>query len=626
MWSLFKKKDGDSEGIFDYATDKSEELPPLMFSNGKSQADVVGEVLDAINSGNKIIFIKGVCGTGKSAIALNLSRHFEKTSIVVPIKSLQHQYEKDYMRKMFILKKNNAPLKISIIKGRNNFHCPYAGGNADAFDLPCWIELREKNMESIRKYIKENPEVDLGNFSSISDVRRMSVAPACSYWSPVFPAEMQSKVLKNVRKRRYMASCGKEFALFKRKMGCGYYDQYDAYVDSDVLIFNSMKYFLETAIGRKPKTDLEIIDECDEFLDNFANERKINLNRLLTAVSNLFPDSNENKRIIKDMIHKINLLLMDDLEDDVVKIKQTSFVPLFDLILENPYLAENEDNNYYNSVFEIIKSFEHLQDETYINFEKILKDDSQMGLFGSSQGDSVIFVNLVSINLAQKFKDIIDKNNVMVLMSGTLHSEQILKDIFGLKEFKVINAETNNPGTILKYRTGMEKNCKYANFASGIVTRKDYLKALDSCIKNAKQPTLVHINAFSDMPTESEIKEYDLKKVISREKLNELNNNKNIEQFKSREIDVLFTTKCSRGVDFPGEVCNSIVLTKYPYPNIQGLFWKILKKEQPSKFMEFYLDKARRELLQKIFRGVRFKGDHVLLLSPDDRVLNAMLK
>ena len=102
-------------------------------------------------------------------------------------------------------------------------------------------------------------------------------------------------------------------------------------------------------------------------------------------------------------------------------------------------------------------------------------------------------------------------------------------------------------------------------------------------------------------------------------------NNSQVERFKQGHIDILFTTKCSRGVDFPGEKCNSVILTKYPYPNIQGLFWKILKQEQPEKFMEFYMDKANRELIQKIARAIRFKGDHVLLFSPDSRVLDARL-
>ena len=40
-------------------------LEPLKFSNGKTQEDVVKEVLGLIEKGEKIIFIRGVCGTGK---------------------------------------------------------------------------------------------------------------------------------------------------------------------------------------------------------------------------------------------------------------------------------------------------------------------------------------------------------------------------------------------------------------------------------------------------------------------------------------------------------------------------------------------------------------------------------
>ena len=38
---------------------------------------------------------------------------------------------------------------------------------------------------------------------------------------------------------------------------------------------------------------------------------------------------------------------------------------------------------------------------------------------------------------------------------------------------------------------------------------------------------------------------------------------------------------------------------------------------------DFYKDKARRELLQRVYRGLRSKDDHVFLLSPDDRVLRS---
>ncbi len=548
-----------------------------------------------------------------SAIALNIAKHFEKTSIVVPIKSLQRQYEEDYTDNKFILKEDNNQLSISIIKGRNNFPCPFLGGTADAEDLPCKIELREQNSEKLKQYVKQNPYVDEASFQTSSDVRRMSVAPCCPYWSPVLPSEVKSASLKDAKKHEYKSISG-EYALFQRKKGCKYYDQYKSYKTADVLIFNAQKYLLETIIGRKPKTDLDIIDECDDFLDSFAAEKSLNLNRLINALSALNPQEQEKRTTIKNIVKIANDLLFD-FETDLDLIKNTPAKQLIELIIDNPYLAEDEDANYYNTALEICKSFEKLLDETYIS---------------TQQTKNAKLITLVTINLEEQFTELLNTTNNLVLMSGTLHSEQVLKDIFGIDNFKTIEAETKTQGTISKFRTGLEKNCKYANFKSGLVTREDYLRALEACVQNAEPPCLVHIVNFNDLPSELEKAEFNLEKTITREKIQEMQrqdkNNKQVQKFKSGEIDILFTTKCSRGVDFPGEQCKSIILTKYPYPNIQSLFWKILKQQQPHKFLEFYLDKANRELLQKIYRGLRFDQDHILLLSPDSRVLDARLR
>ena len=103
------------------------------------------------------------------------------------------------------------------------------------------------------------------------------------------------------------------------------------------------------------------------------------------------------------------------------------------------------------------------------------------------------------------------------------------------------------------------------------------------------------------------------------------NTGKLVDSFKSGEIDILFSTRCARGIDFPGEQCNSIVFTKYPNPNVQDAFWRILYKTNPQNYWSFYKDKAKRELWQKIYRGLRFKEDHVYVLSPDSRVLASFL-
>jgi Rad3-related DNA helicase len=117
---------------------------------------------------------------------------------------------------------------------------------------------------------------------------------------------------------------------------------------------------------------------------------------------------------------------------------------------------------------------------------------------------------------------------------------------------------------------------------------------------------------------------------MSREKISEMQKEdkegKIIDDFKNGETDILFTTRCARGIDFPGEQCNSVVFTKYPNPDVQGAFWKILKQTKPQYYWSFYHDKARRDLFQKIYRGLRFKDDHIFLLSPDERVLKAFEK
>ncbi|MBI2004242.1 DEAD/DEAH box helicase family protein [Candidatus Pacearchaeota archaeon] len=186
-------------------------LPPLKFSNGKTQEDIVNEVLNSIKNGEKIIFIHGVCGTGKSAIALNLAKELGKSAIVVPIKNLQMQYKKDYENEKYLLKNNGEKLKISVITGRQNHKCKFLEENKDAIPkikkevnaklhdiffgkkdeieknfgedesadnkyLPCKIEIKEKNIQKIKKYLAQNSDINIKNFSQLKDVKRVSVA------------------------------------------------------------------------------------------------------------------------------------------------------------------------------------------------------------------------------------------------------------------------------------------------------------------------------------------------------------------------------------------------------------------------------------------------------------------
>lgn len=633
-WSLFEE---------------GREQKPLVFSNGKTQEDVVNEVIESIRRGHKVIFIKGVCGTGKSAIALNLAKEFGRASVVVPIKNLQKQYEEDYTNKKYLLKSNGEKLKIKVITGRSNHKCPFIQENPEDFepekvfrsernsklndfwkrmtnkveekedfscdnnDLPCKVQIMEKNRRVIRRYLEKNNKLNFNDFSSIKNVKRMSIAPVCPYWSPIVPADVSLSI--GAEKKNYEGLENVKYSIYQRKKGCSYYDQFESYVNADTLIFNSEKYKIETLMNRKPATDIEIIDECDEFLDSLSNEKIINFNRLGFALGSVFSEKvemvNEITRLTDEIMHD-KVLETHAFNREIIPLKNSKINELLKIFLDSDFMnnVECDEENYCYHLEEVARTFRHFVDETYLSFEK--EDDK-------------IIAKLVTINLEKRFKEMLDKNKAIVMMSGTIHSEKVLKDIFGLENFKIIEAETKTPGKITKISTGVEFNCKYENFRENRISRKHYFNVLSDCIDMAKKPLLIHVNSFNDLPTDMEAEGYGLK-IMTKEKLLKMQSEdkvgKIVQDFKDGKKDILYTTRCGRGIDFPGSMCNSIIITKFPYPNVGSLFLKILKLTKPRHYTEFYLDKARREFLQKIYRGLRSEKDHIYLLSPDIRVLD----
>ncbi len=599
-------------------------LAPLAYSNGKTQEDIVQEVFNLIKEGKKIVFVHGVCGTGKSAIALNLARLLGRASVVVPVKNLQKQYEEDYTKKKYILKPNGMKMKIAVITGRDNHDSIIQPGVscADPF-LPDTILITEKNKDKILKYYNQNPLIQHKMLPNIRRLRRISIAPSNPHWSPIRPAEFELSQLTDAERKRYRGVFGREFIFYHRKEGCSYYDQFQAYLDADVIIFNAAKYEIEMAIGRKPETAVDIIDEADAFLDNFSREDSLNLSYLAGSLQTLFPEY-EDAQIALEKIKELlsfelkNKLALGIDEQQIFPLKETITGKVLKLLLNSDALQAEislDEMHYSNKALETAFNFDELFDDTYVTYNKNDKD---------------VHAHLVTTNVAKRFSELCEKTKALVLMAGTLHSEIVLKNVFGIKDFAIVEAETKMPGTTEIYETGYEFNCEHKNLNSGKHKRKEYLLALSSCLEKAKKPVLVHVNAFEDLPTELELQEYSIGNIISREKLQALQAEDKtgdiVSRFKAKLLDTLFSTKCSRGVDFPGDTCNSVVFTKYPNPNTQDIFWKILKRTHLYFFWSFYKDKARREFMQRLYRALRSKDDHVYVLSPDSRVLDAAKK
>ena len=598
-------------------------MPPLKFSNNKTQEDVVEEVVNLIKGGTKIIFMHGVCGTGKSAIALNIARVLGKAAVVVPVKGLQRQYKEDYMEDMFLLKENGEKLKISMITGRANHDSVFEPGIscADPY-LPDTIQIIERNFRKIKEYYEKNPFIEHKNIYDLTKLKRISIAPVNPYWSPIIPSKYTMN-LPDAKKKLYKGLRDTEFIFYHRKKGCSYYDQYDAYFDSDVIIFNAAKYKIETAMDRKPETEIDIIDEADEFLDSFSNQSELNLTRLKHSLASLYSEHEDIMDIIDKMIELIKLEEKNKKatgidENKIFHIDDTNMRKILSLAIKDGAIesethVDDPYSNYVRKVLEVAKEFEDFYNDTYLTYRVYEKN---------------LYVNLVTTNMSKRMQEMLDKNKAFVFMSGTLHSKIILEKVFGITNYKIVEAETIPPGTIEIHQTGKEFDCKYSNFKLANITRENYLDALSVCSEKALRPTLVHVNAFMDLPSDKEIHQFSLKDLISREELLKLQERdktgKLVSDFKKKLFNIFYSTKCSRGVDFPGDSCCSVLFTKYPNPNPQNTFWKVLKKTHPDYFWDFYKDKARREFLQRLYRALRSPKDHVFVLSPDSRVLDAV--
>jgi Rad3-related DNA helicase len=85
----------------------------------RSQVALLKEIDKAYEEGKKIIIVEAPVGSGKSAIAITLARHFKDCHVITPRKALQNQYFDDF------------PDDVVLMKGRNAYPCTLHAGRTE---------------------------------------------------------------------------------------------------------------------------------------------------------------------------------------------------------------------------------------------------------------------------------------------------------------------------------------------------------------------------------------------------------------------------------------------------------------------------------------------------------------
>ena len=538
-------------------------VPPLKYSNGKTQEDVIREIVEAFYSYD-IVVLKGGVGTGKSAIAIHVTAIVGgyKGIIVVPTKSLEEQYVKDYGGRKYSVILKGKQVKFAYIMGRQNYPCKYKRRcRANNPNLPCTVSLTTPNGEKLR---------------------RIDVAKECPYWSPIVPEKHKDVYMRNLKNvahvYEYSSFGGKKYILMSHDP-CPFYKQFKAYADEAVILMNSAIWEIETLNGRKPRVRIEVIDEADAWLDSLSFQRTISASTIQKLVEKY---SNEDEAIasnLENLLNEFTLLL--EKYKGYMGVITTEWLEFLDT---------------YS------KAFEEIGRET--NLDTLLSFQDEVW---TCVDYDLARVRFFVPNLRTVFGKFMSKSAInILLMSATFPPKDVLEEVYGIDDVYVVEGETRFPGTVYLRRTGLEKYVTHKKWKDENF-RRSYYKCVEVILSNSRRPVLVQVHAKKYLPPHKR-----------NEKLNDY-------AILNCDFDEVWSTVAKRGIDLKGDKCRSIVILKYPIPDLSdGMVQAIRLKLGDRAFFKYVKDRADRELIQQVGRAVRSPDDWVEVWSPDLAVHNAI--
>ncbi len=518
--------------------DQNGPLEPRRYSSGKAQTDLIEEIIEAFDD-NDIVFLRATVGSGKSVIGIRTILEFGRGVVSVPTKVLSDQYAASYEKDKYFLKGDGSHAKMGILKGRRNFRCMYSAekgreSSCAGSTFPCTRPLSKEAGE-----------------------RRVDAIKQCPYWGFIFQSGWASSI-KDAVKLPYEGILGKW--VWCKKGECPYWKQFQAYVSSDALVMNSMKWAAEVCIGRLPRMPITIIDEADEWLDSLAVKLVLTQKRMDWVQGKIEREEELSEKLREKWAGAIGgkegpLEMAEFLAEVLEEIDETS-------------------GELYWKLKSLLEHRDHVEWEIRENSITYFIPDPKIVL-----------------------KRLIDRvGGKWLLMSATVQSEKVLEEVFGITP-TFVEGETGFPGVLVQRRLGKEEAVNYRKWADEKF-RKKYWRMLSMMMRKAKRPGFIPVHAFKYLPP----------------KLGETIQADSSEIHEHRGFTI--TTKMDRGADLKG--MRSIIVTKFPYPERGDPLLRGMERRLGEKsFWEYYRDIAGRCFVQQLGRVLRSEKDVVDFWSPD---------
>ena len=563
-------------------------VTPRKYRCGKTQDELSEEIVDAFSKGAKRVVFQAAPGTGKSVIALN--SYYElygkqgKCVVVVPTRSLQLQYAEDYGGGKFVIGDLDNPLSIGFIWGRRNFQCPFRKCNAE--DAPCVTELR---------------------YASIVDKMY-----ACPFYNKPLPRQTFEKMLDVLGRDEleelvtYKSVTGQEVVCYRRKHGsCPYYEQFIQYATKDVIVLNDKMWFFEKKLGRVVAYDFEILDEFDTILLSHLPQINMSiesLSALVNYVKGYEPQDFTEEVRKRELLYKLasvkNRFRRVKTKDDLLNL----IYELLQVKLDYAEFFEEVDEE----VEAVLKKFEYVLEllTRFYHAYEFVRFGSKISLICIEPKD---YYNATLFRYSRK----------MLLMSATPLDRRILKDMFGIDPDAWIVGEVKVPGICYLGGT-FTMDVSGRQFIESMKYRQRYAEELYRTVIKARlevEPRLGIITAYKYVEALRRFKQL----FVPIDEDGTL-----LERFRRGEVDEVWTTRAFRGIDLPH--AHGLIVTKYPYPDLNNVFWRVLREKRPRLFKLLYKWIAEVNLFQMICRELRDDSCWCVVYSPDVKVKEKILE
>lgn len=545
-------------------------LEPYSYPSGKTQVDLIKDIIEAFKS-NDIVFFHGVVGSGKSVIGLRSILEFGRGTVSVPTKVLSYQYAASYGEDKYFVKDDYSKAEIGILKGRRNFRCMHMAdkgrkASCTGSTLPCRVSLKE-------------------------GVRRIDALRGCRHWGFIFRSDLAESV-EDTKKVSYAGVKGEW--TWCMKGNCPYWRQFKAYVSSDVVVMNSAKWAAEVIIGRLPKTSITVIDEADTWLDSLAvkvivTERLIDrLKKTVEQTANRYEQEPYAATLVQDLRDKVGELqeLWSETLAKKSPLKLAEFlVHLFEEI------DETSGEQYYKLKL-VLEYKNHVEWEVEKAVEK--------------EKNKITYCIPYPKFILQRFLERV--GGKWLLMSATVQSPSVLKDVFGI-EPTIVEGKTEFPGVIVQHQIGTEKCINKTRWNDDRFKEECWNTQRD-IVSRAARPGFVPIHSNKYLAP------HILKKIEQIQQFIRAGGEVGQDTGVYNIDGIQFSTKLDRGADLKG--MRSIIPLKFPYPDLgDPLLVGLLRRLGPSAFWTYYHDMAKRDFIQQIGRTLRSDSDVVEFWSPD---------